>query len=305
MNDAFNGLSVFVTFLLPVILLLVFLLVLKEDVADYGIPPVPFDPEPVARPGIFLHHLNSPQRAYLRQQRRWIAGYIFCSWLSLVVFIIGLSGGREELNSYWNLGWCALLAFSFADTSVEQKALELRFIRTRPLTLRFLFWSRTGVALTSLLTAIATAVLGLFLMLRMSYGSVWSQGPGVIDAPDIAKQAHLVSTLQTSPLRSFLPLLTTTTLAFSLVVAVYSLYWRFITNSTSKFTFFVRWLFWASFVWLFWLNPGTYSIRFKRILFQYNNAGPPASYAYALILIMIATALLRLAQFFNERRETS
>jgi hypothetical protein len=138
MNDAFNGLSVFVTFLLPVILLLVFLLVLKEDVADYELPPVPFDPEPVARPGIFLHHLNSPQRAYLRQQRRWVAGYIFCSWLSLVVFVIGLRGGREELNSYWNLGWCALLAFTFADTCVEQKVLELRFIGTRPLTLRFL-----------------------------------------------------------------------------------------------------------------------------------------------------------------------
>jgi hypothetical protein len=159
------------------------------------------------------------------------------------------------------------------------------------------------VALTSLLTAIATAVLGLFLMLRMSYGSVWSQGPGVIDAPDIAKQAHLVSTLQTSPLRSFLPLLTTTTLAFSLVVAVYSLYWRFITNSTSKFTFFVPWLLWGSF--FFVLIDGTHSIRFARIPFQYNNAGPLASYAYALIPIMIAAALLRLAQFFNERRETS
>ena len=99
------------------------------------------------------------------------------------------------------------------------------------------------MALTSLLTAIATAVLGLFLMLRMSYGSVWSQGPSVIDAPDIPKQAYiLISTLQTSPLQPLLSLLTTTALFFSLVVAVNKLHWRLIINSSSKFARIVRYL---------------------------------------------------------------
>jgi len=53
------------------------------------------------------------------------------------------------------------------------------------------------------------------------------------------------------------------------------------------------------------LIHGISSIRFARILFVYNTVGPPASYAYALVPIAIAAALLRLAQFFNERRETS
>ncbi len=271
MNHAFNGLCVFVTFLLPQIVVLVALARsehrTKKALADYERPMVSLDPKPEARPGIFLRRLNSPQRAYLRQQRGWIAAYIFCSWLLLVFF------RREELNSDWNLGWCAFLAFIFAQASVEQKVLELRFIRTRPLALCFLFWSRTGVALTSLLTAIATAVLGLPLK------------------------------LQTYPLQQFLPLLTTATLVFSLVVAVDSLYWRLLTNSTSKFASFFPSLLWFPFFYA--LIPGISSIRFARILFIYNNAGPPASYAYALVPIAIAAALLRLAQFLDERRETS
>jgi hypothetical protein len=323
MNDAFHGLSTIVMLLLPVIgalaLVLRIAFLIKEDLdykrsrmsflrlADYERPTVSLDPKPEARPGIFLRHFNSPQRAYLRQQRWWIAGYIFCSWLSLVIFILGLGGGREELNSHWNLGWCALLAFIFAGASVEREVLEGRFIRTRPLTRCFAFWSSTGVVLTSLLTAIATTVLGLFLMLRMSYGPVWSQGPSAIDPPDIAKQAYLISTLRTSPLPPFLPLLTTTTLVFGLVVAVGSLYLRLITHSTSKSALFVRRFFWPSFLFVFlyvFIN-GPYSNGFKRILFEYNNAGPPASYAYALVLLAIAAALLKLAEFVNERRETS
>ena len=165
------------------------------------------------------------------------------------------------------------------------------------------------MALTSLLTAIATAVLGLFLMLRMSYGSVWSQGPSVIDAPDIPKQAYiLISTLQTSPLQPLLSLLTTTALFFSLVVAVNKLHWRLIINSSSKFARIVRYLIpppgyflWSS----LFVVPGIYSSRFARILFQYNNAGPPAAtYAHALILLAVAAALLRLVQFLDGRKET-
>jgi hypothetical protein len=269
MNDAFNGLFVFLTFLQVVVLVV---LARSEhgtmkELADYEQPTVSLDPKPEAPPGFFLRHFNSPQRAYLRQQRGWIAAYIFCSWLLLVFF------RRGELNSDWNLGWCAFVAFIFAQTSVEPQVLELRFIRTRPLTLCFLFWSRTGAALTSLLAAIATAVLELFLKLRPS------------------------------PLPPFLPLLTTTTLVFSLGVAIDNLYWRLISNSTSKFASLFRSLLWFPFFYL--LIHGISSIRFASILFRYNNAGSPASYAYALVLLAITAALLKLAQFVNERREAS
>jgi len=58
-------------------------------------------------------------------------------------------------------------------------------------------------------------------------------------------------------------------------------------------------------VFVYVLIDRTHSTRLKRTLFEYNNAGPPASYAYALLLLAVAAALLRLAQFLNERREMS
>ncbi len=62
MNGGFNGLSTIVMFLLPLIgILAVFA---ARTMVSFG----------PSRPGIFLRHLTSPQRAYLRQQRGWIAG---------------------------------------------------------------------------------------------------------------------------------------------------------------------------------------------------------------------------------------
>lgn len=308
MNDTFDGLSIVIELLLPLLVIIVLLIlkaafIMKRQLADSEHSGVSFGLEPEARSNMFLRHLeSSPQLAYLRRQRRWIGGYIFCSWLLLVLFIIGLGGGREELNSYWNVGCCAWLAVIFADISVQQKGLEPRFVRTRPLTLCFLFWSSTGVALTSLLAAIATAALGLFLMLRLSYGL--PSGQELSLAPDAARQASiLISTLQASPLRPVLPLLTTTTLVFSLVVAVFSLFWRLATNSGSKFAPFVQFVLYALFFWLVSsLTPRLYS-QFGRFLFQYNNVGLPASYACALIPIVIATALLRFGQLCYARKE--
>jgi hypothetical protein len=95
-------------------------------------------------------------------------------------------------------------------------------------------------------------------------------------------------------------------LVFSFAVAIGGLLWRFIPNSNSKLASVVRnFLFAWFFVQLMRLASsviqGTSSIPLAKILFP---AGPPPSYAYALIPIAIAAALLRLAQFFNGRKET-
>ena len=335
MNDAFTVFFIFGV-LLGLLGAMVFLisksaLIMKKQLAEYERPATQFDSKPEATPGIFLRHFNSPQIAYLRQQRSWIAQCIVGSWLSLMFFCFGLSIGHGELNSYsfafsfpqrvwyeylraglvWNLAWSAFLAAIFARTaSAQQKGIEPRFIRTRPLTLHFLFWSRTGVALTSLLTAIAMAALGFFFMLRMFCGPVWRQGLSVINRPEITKQqAHILMwTLQTSPVRPFLSLLTTTTLVFSLGVAAGSLASRCMLSSNSVLASFVRnYLFSGLFVGLLCLSvsaiEGTSSFRFARVLFVYDTVGPPPSYAFALLPIAIAAALLELARFFDGRRE--
>ncbi len=286
--------------------------------------------KPFAAPGIVLRHFNSPQRAYLLQQHWWLAGYFLCLWLALVGFNCALPFGQEKLNSYgfalslpqylwyaylrsgffWSLGLSGLLAAGFARVSVQQRGIEPRFIRTRPLTRRCIFWSRTGIALASLLAAIATAAVGSFLLLVKEYGPVWNQGLSIIDFPGITEQqAHiLISTLRTSPLRPFLSLLTTTALVFSLGVAIGGPLWGLKPNSTSKAAEFLRrllfsYLLTGIFGLAFFAFRGRLSFRIVGILFQYNTVGPPPSYAWALIPMFISAALLKLAQCLDGRRE--
>ncbi|MGC2110715.1 MAG: hypothetical protein WA655_14435 [Candidatus Korobacteraceae bacterium] len=206
---------------------------------------------------------------------------------------------------------CGVASALLACSAIQRKSsTNLRSLRTRPLTLRFLFWARTGSALTTLLASIATAAVGFLLLLLIFYGPVWNHVPSTISAQGITEQeAHdLISTLQTSPVRPVLSWLTTSTLIFSLIVALRSLPWGSRLTSNSTFATMLLVLYWTLgllllLFCLIWTPP---SLEFaRRILFLYNHrdAGPPP-YACALIPVVIAAALLRLAQFFYARNET-
>jgi hypothetical protein len=295
-----------------------------------GEPPVPrFDPKPEPAPGTLLRHFNSPQRSYLRGQGRWgRLEYLVGSWVLFVMFCenlppqmadsydMALSLPQSVWYTYLHVGFsfgltmCGFAAAVFAAVAVRRKSRRLEFERTRPLTLRFLFWSRTGLALAALLAAIATAALGFFLLLRIFYGPVWNHVPSTIAAPGITWQQaqHVISTLQTSPLPLVLSHLTTSTLIFSLVVAVRSLPWGFTPSSNSKFATTLVVVYWTSgaILLIFFVLWGTGSLQPARVLFLYNHrdVGPPP-YACALIPIMIAAVLLTLAQFSYARNEIS
>jgi cellulose synthase/poly-beta-1,6-N-acetylglucosamine synthase-like glycosyltransferase len=156
MNDS-CGAAVFVLEILLGLLVAIVLLArcavshLEKELADYERPITQLQLEPENTTGIFLRWFNSPQRAYLRQQHRWIAGCIFCLWLSLLFFSLGFSLEQQKPGSYgfalsqpqsvwntylrfgfvWNQAWPAFLAAVFALVSVRQKDIEPRFIRTR------------------------------------------------------------------------------------------------------------------------------------------------------------------------------
>ncbi len=300
-----------------------------------------FDPKPDPVPGIFLRHFHSPQRAYLRQRRSWQLGYLICSWVLFLMFCEWLPpqmadsyGSALTLpQSVWyvnlragvgnDLFICGVAAALFATVAVRRKSMVRKFERTRPLTLRFLFWARTGLALTTLLASIATAAVGFLLLLLIFYGPVWNHVPSAISAQGITElEAHdLISTLQTSPVRPVLSLLTTSTLIFSVIVALRSLPWGSMPKPNSTFPttsvvvasiefprprlrVVLYWILGSNLLLfsLIWAAP---SLQFaRRMLFLYNHhdVGPPP-YACALIPIVIAAALLWLAQFFNARNE--
>jgi hypothetical protein len=287
-------------------------------------PATPFEPKPEPAPGIFLRRFNPPQRVYLRRQRRiWLLGYILCSWILFVTFSVSLppqmaDNGGFALSlpqSVWytcvrvgfgvDVTFCSLSAVLFGGIAVQRKTVAVRFMRTRPVTLRLIFWGRTGLALTNLLAGITTAALGFFLLLLIFYGPVWNHVPSAISAQEITEQQadYVISALQTSPARLVLSLLTTSTLVFSLVVLLRSLPWSPLPNPNSIAGITLFSCLYAvafSLMWVFLLSP-----PFARVLFFYNykDVGPPPSYAYALIAITIAAALLRRAEFFNARNE--
>lgn len=291
----------------------------------------PFDPKPEAPPGILLRRFNFPQRIYLRSQRRiWLLGYVLCSWVLFVMFCenlppqiadshgLPLTLAQSVWYAYLRVGFgfdliiCGFAATLFAAGAIQRKSsMELKSLRTRPLTLRFLFWSRTGLALTSLLAAIGTAALGFFLLLLTFYGPVWNHLQNAISFQGITEQhAHyVISTLQTSPLRLVLSLLTTSLLIFSIVVAIRSLPWSFTPCSNSTLGTVLVFLYWmAGFILLVFLVLwGNESLQLARVLFLYNhkNVEPAPPYAYALLPTVIAAALLRLAQLFSARKEIS
>lgn len=289
----------------------------------------PFDPEPEPAPGILLRRFNRPQRSYLRREVRWgQLGYLVGSWVLFVMFCLSLAPQMADSydsvltlpQSVWYLNLragfgfdlfiCGVAAAVLACRAIQRKSsIDLRSLRTRPMTLRFLFWARTGSALTTLLASIATAAAGFLLLLLIFYGPVWNHAPSAISAQGITEEeAHdLISTLQTSPVRPVLSWLTTSTLIFSLIVALRSLPWDSRPKSNSTFATMLLVLYWTLgllllLFCLIWTPP---SLEFaRRILFLYNHhdLGPPP-YACALIPIVIAAALLRLAQFFYARNE--
>lgn len=289
----------------------------------------PFDPKPEPASGILLGRFNLPQRSYLRRQGRiGRSGYIAGSWVLFVLFCESLPPQMADSydsalsvpQSVWYLNLrsgfgfdlfiCCVAAALLACAAIQRKSsIELRSLRTRPLTLRFLFWARTGWALATLLASIATAAVGFLLLLLIFYGPVWNHVPSAISAPGITEQeAHdLISTLQTTPVRPILSWLTTSTLIFSLIVAVRSLPWGPVRKSNSTFATMRAALYWTIgfMVLLFFLAWTPPSLEFvRRILFLYNHHdGGPPPYACSLIPIVIAAALLRFGQFCYARKE--
>lgn len=331
----------------------------RQQELEGDVPTPSFETASEPQPGIFLRRFNPAQRVYLREQRAIVRfGGLYAAWIFIVLLGSGLlpqSVDRYGIDqslpqrvwfSYLShlaaavgaVGIIALFASVIALSNLVL-ASAASFIRTRPLTLRFLFWARVGPALATLLAALLTAAACSFLLLLALHGPVWKHlfenfNIVSVSAPTPAHHTanansvtvtlvpsslhagtkmvflgnhghiqamHLIASLQTSPPRLLLSAITTTFLAFSFFSVAITLPVRLQHIK----------LFIGVFVWCFVLLDvafvmvgGFISPRLARILFLYVSPGPPPPYAFALIPLLLSIAFLCLAQFQATRLET-
>jgi hypothetical protein len=183
---------------------------------------IPFERKAEPAPSFLLRRFTGPQRTYLRQQLTpAITGYMLCAYLVFVAVSVGLLARNQSYaatslaprvwSSYvdvlTNAGYLSVIAALLTAMTVVaylKTPSSAVFMRTRPLSHRFLFWGRTSFALAGILAAMLTAILTSMLLLSFIYGPVWKAALGWL----------------ASIVRLSLSLLTTTALVFSIFVAL-------------------------------------------------------------------------------------
>ena len=288
---------------------------------------LPFNPSPEAASFALLRRFTAPQRVYLMQQLKLAAGlygvfaWVFLFILSLPIFNVSANANkwfvpsalvwlqflRSATNSLHFLGTMILLC-GFVAISQLRFGTEARFYRTRPLSIGFLFWSRVLPLLIALLLAAMTGIVLAIALLVAVKGPVWHNLPAVIprvlgaDDAEVAQEYSLL--LATSAPRIFLSLLTSFSLVFTGLLAVFSFpLFRLKSGnalpSASVPLLMLLFVFPISLLGL--LNFGTH--RLPSALFVYTQLGPPPPYIFALVPIALSVVFITLARLFVNHLE--
>jgi hypothetical protein len=298
--------------------------------------PVLFEPKDEPSPGFFLRHFTLPQRTYIREQYSTArVGYTICAWVIFVFLSSDLLPQQVERfdaefshpqrvwfsylhglgPSILGVAFFSLLASTVA-ISYLQAPQQGIYIRTRPLTRKFLFWARTGAALATLLAAILSAILGSFLLLFIVDGPVWTsladrtwRGPAAFgNSQQTHHLYHVILLVLTSMPRMTISLLTTAALIFSFFAVLNSLSKSAVRNS--YFLAFPLVLYFGVIETQSLASSlaahrtlGLVIAHLKEVLFLYFSLGPPPPWFYALVPIFLSVALLWFAQIFSARKE--
>jgi hypothetical protein len=298
--------------------------------------PVLFEPKDEPAPGFLLRRFTLPQRTYIREQYGIArVGYTLCAWVIFVFLSSSLLPQQVERfdaefshpQRIWfsylhGFGPMIIVIVSFSlmasivTTTYLQSPQQGPYIRTRPLTRKFLFWARSGSALATLLAAILSAILGSFLLLFIVDGPVWTsladrtwRGSAAFgNSQQTHHLYHVVLLVLTSMPRMTISLLTTAALIFSFFAVLNSL-----SKSTVRNSYFLG-LPIAIYVGVIESQRFTGSLarhhalglviaHLKEVLFLYFSLGPPPRWFYALVPIFLSVVFLWLAQIFCARKE--
>jgi hypothetical protein len=263
-----------------------------------------FEPKAERTPSLFLRRFTLPQRTYLNSQFADARiCFVVCTYILLVTAAIGLLPNQLHVvttASYAQQVWARYQdqltvagyvaeTLSFMIALIVVATLQSRhyanFIRTRPLSFRFLFWGRAFVALASLLAATQAAFLASILLVRFTYGPIWK----------------LASVSLAPVFRVDLSMLTTTALIFSSFVFLALLPRRWSMSGKFKFIpVFLGAAFGSQFLHVSRFLLTTFAAK---VLFLFPAQTPPQRYSYALVPLGCVVALLFLAERLSARFE--
>ena len=312
-----------------------------------GLPPIrPLGPEPPPRAGLFtplLRCFPEPQRQYLAEQLALaLAGFLVMGWPCTVLLTTVLlpaavadhtTLGTASFNVWYaytqNVTLVSLVALAPAViTGLLASGLFLlgpqgTFYQTRPLTRRFIFWSRILPAVGALIAAVAIGIVISLGVLLVFYGPVWHQltssyqgtGPlraitvmpvqGVQHAPVHREAYQFLTLVNTSVPRLCLSLLTRMLLIFSLCVALALQPSRWLARKRLGFGGVLV----VILIGAVGGNIGGLMNDLSRHpvlrdwLFLYNRLGSPPPWSHALVPLLLTAALLLLGQGLFLRHE--
>jgi hypothetical protein len=286
---------------------------------------LPFAPGPVPACPPLLRRFPLPERVYLVQQlRSAFVTYVLLGWTEF--FILALPIVNRAPNATWWSNSSAYTWFTFLQNAAKSQSYlsglfffgafliisplrvgaQALFHRTRPISLGFLFWARVLPLMAALIAAIFTGIGLAFMVLVVFKGHVWQNLPVAIPrvlGPDDADLAQsYINLLQTSSPRIFLSLLTTMSLVFSFLIAIFSIpINRWSARGTLPaylVVFMLIGLVAAPLVSIFANNLHT-----PRLLFLYGSLGPPPAYAFVAGPILLSVLFLWLASIFIQHTE--
>lgn len=288
-------------------------------------PNPPFSPKPEPPLNLLTCRFSEPQRAYLRQQLTIAKGAgsvylwafsVFCTAGLLPGFVQRFGAAVPFPQRVWYsylfgvsffgnfFGVMVVLAGLVASIGLSVPSASNTFIRTRPVSMRFMFYARIIPALLTVLATLLAGMVVSFSLLLVFYGPVWLH---LLDtpAPHIPSQAmYLYALTQASVTALFLSLLTTTTLIFSAAIAFAFQPLRVSTKRIGGAISVPLMLLFS----IVGLNAyktlgGAFFDHYARILFIDFRIGTPPPYSYAIIPILLSAALLFIAQFWASRIE--
>jgi hypothetical protein len=308
---------------------------LKRQAAELerngGVEP-PYAPVEPSAPGWLLRRFHVSERTQLRRMKNlpwtilgmfaWVLSFAMTGGLlpsAIAKIDLGQGVATNIWHSYLTQGllastpMCTIFTMMGAGLAMLELATAAsgQFVRTRPLSRRFLYWSRVLPTLTAMIGGFVLAAALSWVLLLACYGPVYRY----LDSDSLLAAAsfhdnHLAHlgrlgeawrTHLTSAPRLLLSLLTTMLMEFGFVVA---LLLQPIRMLRSKVVGGV--LIWLGFIFFAILTPtiNVISPRYARFFFLYNRLGPPPGYGHALVPVTVAIVFLVLASFFHERLET-
>ena len=271
----------------------------------------------------WFNTFTAPEQAYLAEQLRRLPIYgLIATYLLTCFFTSGLlpwSVNRfGSSQPFAQRVWYSFLQdFTFAlpvwflgflssiivTTKLTHGSSAILY-RTRPLSLRYLYWARLVPKLITLIGSLLLSIGLAFACLLAVYGPVWRHLAGGPFHLSSTQLGHLIAIMRTSPPRLLLSVLTTTILIFSLILAA-SLQ-PFATRPAGPFATSVVGFTLAGMLIL--QGAGTFSRlafpgRLSRFLFFYPALGSPPPLISSLVPVTLSVALLSLGGWFYARRD--